>query len=321
MRGYGGMYGGGGGDPVQVENLKAAAENYRTDVGAGAEQDKAARAQGSLTGTGTLTHYNPDRAATIAKDRGVGLATVAGSVGEPTSYAGGHPIDASGNPQPGLNPSIGVIRGMKQTYAVDAGGPQLTEAATPLQAAQLINQAKGVGEFNPAGTAIEGQKVEGDLARAAIQGPNITGAAAAPGIAADAAAKVRAENQLRYAAALPGKIGHGMEQDKTGKWVPSTDKDFLTAHNKYWAQAAEDPEGAIAGMTKEYGGIQQTRENNTLYDKHGSAAINLLPVPQSTKNALLSGTPEAKQRAMPYIQQYLGKQQNTDKQTTFPPVG
>jgi hypothetical protein len=51
-------------------------------------------------------------------------ATKAGeSLGEPGGYA------TAGAPAP-----IGVIRGMKQTYAVDAGGPQLSEFAQPEQA-------------------------------------------------------------------------------------------------------------------------------------------------------------------------------------------
>ena len=58
------------------------------------------------------------------------LAAAGSELGAPTSYAGG-----AGAPTP-----IGVIRGMKQTYAADTGGPQLSEFATPTQAKQGYNR-------------------------------------------------------------------------------------------------------------------------------------------------------------------------------------
>jgi len=45
---------------------------------------------------------------------------------------------------------------MKQTYATDAGGPQLSEFATPTQAKQAFNRNSGVGEYVPP----EGPKLE-----------------------------------------------------------------------------------------------------------------------------------------------------------------
>jgi hypothetical protein len=39
---------------------------------------------------------------------------------------------------------------MRQTFATDAGGAQLSEFATPLRAQQAFNKNQGVGEFEPA---------------------------------------------------------------------------------------------------------------------------------------------------------------------------
>ena len=59
------------------------------------------------------------------------LAAMHGAnLGEPTSFQGG-----GGAPTP-----IGVIRGTRQTFATDTGGPQLTEFGTPTQARQASNQ-------------------------------------------------------------------------------------------------------------------------------------------------------------------------------------
>lgn len=65
-----------------------------------------------------------------AAERGADLAAAGAELGAPTSFAGG-----AGAPTP-----IGVIRGMKQTYAMDTGGPQLSEFATPTQARQAFNR-------------------------------------------------------------------------------------------------------------------------------------------------------------------------------------
>jgi len=73
-------------------------------------------------------------------DQHLNLATEAGKeLGAPTSFNAG-----AGAPAP-----IGVIRGMRQTFATDEGGPQLSEFATPLRAAQAYNRAAGKGEFEP----------------------------------------------------------------------------------------------------------------------------------------------------------------------------
>jgi hypothetical protein len=66
----------------------------------------------------------------LAEGRNADLAVAGAELGAPTSYAGGA----------GAPPSIGVIRGMKQTYAQDTGGPQLQEFATPQQAGQAWNR-------------------------------------------------------------------------------------------------------------------------------------------------------------------------------------
>jgi hypothetical protein len=64
-------------------------------------------------------------------DQRLNLATEAGKeLGAPTSFNAG-----AGAPAP-----IGVIRGMRQTFATDAGGAQLSEFATPLQAQQAFNR-------------------------------------------------------------------------------------------------------------------------------------------------------------------------------------
>lgn len=125
---------------------------------AAATEDAANIAAGNVRGTGSLTKYRPTEGwstpgpgAPDLNNRNGGpppnLADA--SLGAPTSYGGGHPIDESGNPQPGFQPSVGVIRGNKQTFAADTGGTQLSEFATPQQAGQAVNRAKDIGEYVP----------------------------------------------------------------------------------------------------------------------------------------------------------------------------
>lgn len=99
-------------------------------------------------------------------ERHYNLAAAAGSeLGAPTSFVGGE-----GAPTP-----IGVIRGMTQTFATDAGGPQLSEYATPLRAKQAFNRNEGEGEYEPS----EGPKLR--LA-ASLETKNIDKLAASQGI-------------------------------------------------------------------------------------------------------------------------------------------
>jgi hypothetical protein len=100
-----------------------------------------------------------------AKEAGAGL-------GEAGSYLGG-----AGAPAP-----IGVIRGTTQTYATKAGGPNLTEFATPTQAQQAWNREqlrlagggpKAIakhGEFMPEGSALAAQQHGQRLAEFAVKG-------------------------------------------------------------------------------------------------------------------------------------------------------
>lgn len=68
----------------------------------------------------------------VANQR-MGEAVEAGkSLGEPTSFRGG-----AGAPAP-----VGVIRGMRQTFATDTGGPQMSEFASKEQAGQAWNRAR-----------------------------------------------------------------------------------------------------------------------------------------------------------------------------------
>ena len=62
--------------------------------------------------------------------RTASLVQAGNELGSPTSFNAG-----AGAPTP-----IGVIRGMKQTFATEAGAPQLSEFATPLQAGQAFNR-------------------------------------------------------------------------------------------------------------------------------------------------------------------------------------
>jgi hypothetical protein len=102
-------------------------------------------------------------AARVNEGREKNLATAGTELGAPTSWAGGE-----GAPQP-----IGVIRGMKQTYATDTGGPQLAEFATVTQAKQGFNRAQSQnggygGEYvPPAGPEIAARGEQLQLAAAA----------------------------------------------------------------------------------------------------------------------------------------------------------
>jgi len=81
----------------------------------------------------------------LAEGRTADLARAGTELGSPTSYAGGA----------GAPASIGVIRGMKQTYAQDTGGPQLQEFATPQQAGQAWNRRQLQLGASPTGTPEE----------------------------------------------------------------------------------------------------------------------------------------------------------------------
>lgn len=111
-------------------------------------------------------------------ERHLGEAVAAGAgLGEPTSFRAG-----AGAPTP-----IGVIRGTRQTFATETGGPQLEEFATPLQARQASNRFRAgeaevaagkrgftdptiagrFGEYRPAGQTMEEIK-------ATKEGPGMT---------------------------------------------------------------------------------------------------------------------------------------------------
>ena len=116
--------------------------------------ESAARSAGDIRGTGTLTKYRPVGGWRTPgpgyeggrEPSGGNLRAVAeaAELGAPTSFDGGRGPVAS---QP-----IGVIRGLRQTFAPQRQeGQQFIEGeySTPLRAGQAYNRAAGKGELEP----------------------------------------------------------------------------------------------------------------------------------------------------------------------------
>lgn len=126
---------------------EAAAERLEsTKVAAAGRDEAAARSSGAIRGEGTLTKYRPVGGWQDSGPGGSGssptLRAAAGDaqLGAPTSFKGG-----AGAPE-----SIGVIRGLRQTFAPPRQeGQQFIEGeySTPLRAAQAFNRSAGVGEY------------------------------------------------------------------------------------------------------------------------------------------------------------------------------
>jgi len=162
------------GNPTQAEaaaagQVAAAREHAAAQIRgqaliAGAHEDQSLRAGAdpAIKGSGTLTHYRPTGGwpgGVPAGGEGTGSVKGANLVGglEPTAYNAG-----AGAPAP-----IGVIRGTRQTFATDTGGPQLQEFATPLQAGQASNRFEKGKNL----VAIENLPVEAQPgAREAVEG-------------------------------------------------------------------------------------------------------------------------------------------------------
>jgi hypothetical protein len=158
-------------DPTQAQEYRADRDaETREQVAqtqANVQEEAAARRAGDIRGTGTLTKFRPWMG--WANERGPNLAQGASEVGSPESFNGG-----AGAPTP-----IGVIRGMRQTFATDTGGPQLSEYATPLQAMQGSNQA-GLRDATAAANNLTGDAKDVALANAADKYGEFQGAPTTP---------------------------------------------------------------------------------------------------------------------------------------------
>jgi hypothetical protein len=162
----GGLYG------PSKEDLAAAAKVTAASTYAQGMVDAAkVKEEGPAFGPGSKLLGRPGfvpekpKAALPVADQHLAEAALQGAgLGEGTSFKGG-----AGAPEP-----ISVIRGIRQTYASEAGGPNLTEFATPVQATQAYNReqqrlaggptneaaVKQYGSFVPAGGAMEQLKAE-----------------------------------------------------------------------------------------------------------------------------------------------------------------
>lgn len=218
---------------VQAAREAAAGEVEAARLRSAAYAEATARERGDIRGTGLLTKYRPiggwanERGGVGASGEGGSLRAAAGAteLGAPTSFKAG-----AGAPEP-----IGVIRGMKQTYApLRQAGQQFIEGeyATPLQARQAFNRARGVGVYEPP------------------EGPKLR---------AEAEAKLsplmRAEeskaNLGKYMTAVYG-LGIGKADQKTGEFA-FEHPDYERIVQKHSALAATDPVAAQKAVTEELG--------------------------------------------------------------------
>ena len=317
--GYGGFYGGGGGNNLG-EIARADAEKYKADTMAQAEDYKTDVAAGNVRGTGTLTHYRPISHAgpggeninwsspgpgggpAAAKGDAENLQTAA-QLGEPTSYAGG-----KGAPTP-----IEIFNAAGRSYVNPEGGAGYR---TPTQAGQAWNQQNDVGEFRPVGTTAQELKNQGEVDKVKATGLATTAEAQVPGLKAAARTQEEAANNQTFRNAV-GPLAHGKELDpKTGQWVPSTDPALTELVSRYHNLSYQNPTAAVQGLQKDYGALQDDR----LYNQHAATVLNTDPrfsnLSQATKNLYLSGNPQMKSDLMPIVKSYADtqKQQGQVKQ-------
>lgn len=127
-------------------NRAAEVQENAAKLAAAAREEAAARSSGDIRGMGTLTKYRPIGGWLDERGAGKGPSLrylqEAAELGAPTSFNAG-----AGAPEP-----IGVIRGMRQTFAPQRQPDQQFiegEYSTPLRSAQAYNRAAGVGGYEP----------------------------------------------------------------------------------------------------------------------------------------------------------------------------
>ena len=190
-------------------------------------------------------------AARVNEGREKNLAAAGAGLGAPTSWAGGE-----GAPAP-----IGVIRGMKQTYATDTGGPQLAEFATETQAKQAFNRSQSQsggygGEYVPP----EGPEI-------AARGEQLRLAAAAENKRPDLVEATEASKLKRLADEHVGALtsyltsAYGKQDPGTGRMVfkPANEtmsRDAMAAEEVARQEAKRGGDGGKAGI-----GHFQDRQN------------------------------------------------------------
>jgi hypothetical protein len=215
----------------------------------------------------------------------------AAELGAPTSFEGGE-----GAPTP-----IGVIRGMKQTNAVDAGGPQLSEFATPLQAKQAFNRNAGVGEYVPP----EGPKLQAaaDIDPTGQRAVNL--ATAADKEAASAKTAVT-DHQGTYRKSFLGDHGD-FDKEKQTFGMPADEN-----LSRIYQKGANLVQGG-ATAPDAYKAIQPDIEKHYYTPENVDRALNSIsqrtgqPItPQWRANAM-SGTPEAMSALYPEIRNTLNR--------------
>jgi hypothetical protein len=134
-------------DQQNLADMRAASRMQVAQTQQATAEDVASRKAGDVQGEGTLTKYRPTTG--WASQRGAGPQPGGSSgaeLGANESYLGG-----DGAPEP-----IGVIRGMKVSYAAkgtgpdgEVGGGPLPEFATRQRAMQSENQMADIGEYSP----------------------------------------------------------------------------------------------------------------------------------------------------------------------------
>lgn len=274
-------------------------------------EDVADRVASGTRGAGLMTKYRP-----VGGWPGVGggggpaggapaPSLEEASLGAPTSYAGGAPIDESGNAQPGLQPSVGVVRGMRQTSAVNTGGSQMSEFTTPQAAGQAVNRAAGVGEF----VTPEAPKMELAARLRADQPDTLAHARALNAQAGAAEATTNATNLGTNRNVLKNTFmaEHGTPGETPGSFKMPADENLNRIHRSAESMVmagTHTPGQAYEAVKPDIYNHYYTPANI----EKGLAQISQItgqPVTPERRAAALAGTPEVKRDIYPFIQQAL----------------